>query len=221
MSTVGDGKEQRDRAFMLVSVRSSVFSARWTETKAALQRLPLAITYVLLDALEVYNAIMHSDAAESGENEALLLQLRARLQETGAREIRTWTEIEEGDHFSPYLTAVKEQFALDTHFRREVINQSFRNLQPRLRSLGVKNSRDGRMAVLAQYLLHEIACKLYLSQSRFGGFSRELLSFPEMGVMTSIYQGRYQQLSPLVRRLPTYVAVDGLWCATFREDQPS
>ena len=205
-------------AFMLVSVRSNIFSNRWNEIGPALQQAPFCMTYILLDALEIYNRLMHADisVSDAGDNSDTT-HLRERLNATNVRAILTWSEIEQQPLFSEYLRQLQACFHADIHFRREVVNQSFRNLQPRLRPLNVKNSRDPRMATFAQYLLHEIACKLYLSQE--GKFEHEILSAPEMGIMRSIYARRYARLEEIVRRQPQYLDLGSLWCATFLEGQ--
>lgn len=203
------------RAFMLVSVRSRLFSTRWPVLRDALIHADIPLTYVLLDGLEKFNTSVLADA-EFPDLERAIAAVRRRLEETPCLAVWTWGDVERQPRFAGYTDAIADCYRENAHFRRATMNQSYRNLQPRLKAANIRNSRDARMHTLAQYLLNEIACKLLLGQERL--FQCEVLPVPEMPVMKAIYAGQYAELAPLIRQPPSYNDKGALSFAAFAED---
>jgi hypothetical protein len=200
------------KAFMLVSVRGYTFWRRWPEFQQAIAQFRAPVTYILLDGLEQYNDAVIPPVATSKLADEVRTALK-RLRSTPRSSMWSWADVERQTGFAVYREVVADCYRDDAHFCRETMNQSFRNLQPRLKAAEVRNSRDPRVRNLAQYLVYEIACKLLLTQEGF--FQHELLPKPEMPLMRAIYEGGYRDIAALVRQRPVYAPIGPLWCATF------
>lgn len=89
----------------------------------------------------------------------------------------------------PYLSAVYAEFYKDASFRRHCKSQVFRNLQPKLRELGILKHTSSLTEILVPFLLAEIAFYLFVFDT--GRYERTYGLEQEMGIITDIRAGKY------------------------------
>lgn len=107
--------------------------------------------------------------------------------------------------FSKYESLVRLAYEEDGAFQRHVDNQTFRNLQPLLIRRGVRRRNDPRIPALAQYLLLELALIFYVSEE--GVADIQLGNEPEMGVVDSVFSGKYSSFQGAFRKRIQYKTI--------------
>jgi|GEM_PF-6390120 len=94
---------------------------------------------------------------------------------------------------APYLGNVYSEYYRDASFRRHCKSQVFRNLQPKLRELGILKHTSRLIEVLVPFLLAEIAYYLFVFDT--GVYEQTYGLEPEMGIITDIKARKYPALS--------------------------
>jgi len=84
-------------------------------------------------------------------------------------------------------------------FKNECNNQVFKNLDPILRRLGIYNRRFRLVEILSEYLIIEIALKVYFTQEH--GVRFEVALNDEMPIVQKMFSGKFG--SPNDRELPS------------------
>lgn len=167
-----------DRAVLLVSLGS----ARFTQANCDLLFHEAAkvdiseVTCVLLDSIELINLRSLFDLGDEYINDVV-----------EERSIRVGALIRSGDglkrnilrlsKFEGELTSYADRcseisllYRQDSSFGRLIHNQTFKNLHPILKRLGVNNSRSPVVKEMAPYLLQEMALRLAIADSGHWGW---------------------------------------------------
>lgn len=153
----------------------------------------------LLDAEEIVNAIELEGLAK----EQAAQRVAARCREfgamvDGAATVHQSSEYEGAKQYQEYLSLLEAAFQSSASFARMCRNQVYRNLHPRLRSRGARNSRDPLTARLVPYLLKEMAVKAAFFRDH--EIDVEYSPWPEMEVERALREGRYPDLSNIPKR---------------------
>ncbi len=100
-----------------------------------------------------------------------------------------WDEICRELGWSRTFEMVFKCFQGTPSFRRHCLSQTFSNLQPRFRKIGVEKKNEAQVERCACYLLEELALKACLfSSDRFAG---EIMPSAENGLVLAVYGGKY------------------------------
>jgi hypothetical protein len=120
--------------------------------------------------------------------------------------IRLWSQYAQLPEFLPYLQALRHCFKTSPPFRRHCLSQVFCNLQPLLRRCGILGKAHPTVAALSDYLLMEVAIKLYMASERI--VSVEYSIFREMSLVEAIFAGKYTSLADFCKYRPDYEFVE-------------
>lgn len=180
------------KAVVLVSLNS----ARMDELLARGERVVVDSKVENLDVLvfdvhEVINGVFFRPSkadAEHGVVETKIAVVNELfVHPFPARTLVRFSELE--TPMGPYLSAVYAEFFKDASFRRHCKSQVFRNLQPKLRELGILKHTSSLTEILAPFLLAEIAYYLFVFDT--GSYERTYGLEQEMGIITDIRAGKY------------------------------
>jgi tRNA-dependent cyclodipeptide synthase len=180
-----------EQYYCLVSIESSHFTPGLVEAYRVWARQRAMLSFVLLEGPERHNVAVFEGVSEV---RALTLcrergnQLAAFLRLSDL-ELLHWDDFRLLIPYTRVFRQVTRAFREDSSFRRHCLSQTFSNLQPKFRRLGVRNNRDPLVKRATEYLLEEVAAKLAAVES--GAFTGEILPGPEMGLMARVYSGRY------------------------------
>jgi len=173
---------------------------------------PICSTFIvcLLDVPEIinYRELREASSKEAEQwVEARCTQITADVNHIGRENVITkkWRDYAHESGFCVYEKTVANAYLTDSHYRRHLQNQTFRNLQPILSSRGIKKHRDALLNRLAEYLNLEISLKLFIANEQLADI--EFSPKPEMEILDAIYDGRYSQLEPLTRRRLDHVVL--------------
>lgn len=100
-----------------------------------------------------------------------------------------WTTVASSPSYWYWLSVVTRYYRQSGTFRRHCLNETFSNLQPRFRRLGVTTKRNPAVSTCVQFLLEEIACKV--SSFVNPDVTGELMPHRESQLFLQIYSGRY------------------------------
>jgi hypothetical protein len=202
------------RGVILVSLGSSVMSAAYLAAVAREASVAsVGLEVCLLAEPEITNVvalegvpIAQACTQISIRCETLVSHLRCLV--VGAFQISKWGDYNGAPRFKAYLEALGKEFVESHSFNRHCCNQVFRNLQPILRRHGIVSKRNARVSTLAQYLLEELALKLYLANER--QIDVEFAPEKEMEVVNAIYDGKYPNLIRFATRRAQHFIVPPL-----------
>lgn len=180
---------------------------RYVAERATADNVRLSI--FLLDSLEVSNlrilyALDESAAADRVEEQCL--KLVSQIQNGADKRVRI-SRISDllGDkRLGAVVGRVRGAFGADRRFARMCANQVFVNLHPVLRRFGIKNSRHAMVLALADYILVELALKLFLLGE--GVYDIEYGVGAEMGVWLALANGEFDAF-PRVTPSPAFSAI--------------
>lgn len=163
------------------------------------------VTFFVFDTVEALNAIFFRASTVLTERErldVLIDRVNEQLVPLHAQQpVQRFSDIEKV--MSPYMAAVYEAYYTNSSFKKHCKNQSFRNLQPKLRVVGVEKHSDPMMELLSPFLLAEIAFYLYLYDT--GSHDCVTGLEPEMEILQAIRAGKYPTLLPFVKYPLPYV----------------
>jgi len=189
-----------EAGFLLVSLGSLKLTPEIIKQQIqSAHKKNINLTLFLLDTTELRNLqILYSLDSGLAKDmvEERCLKVLYKIQETNIV-VQTFrlSELYSRESFSEILTQVKAAFAENKKFSRMCINQVYINLQPLLRKIGVKNSRNRLVSELTDYILQELALKIYLS--RLNKFTIEFGCGKEMEVWNAITRGDFPELFPV------------------------
>ncbi len=196
---------------LYVSLGASFLSASYLKRVVEFSE-PICSTFIvcLLDVPEIINYRQLQNASSEEAKrwvEARCSQITADVNDIGRDNVITkkWCDYAQESSFCVYVEAVKNAYLTDSHYRRHVLNQTFRNLQPILSSKGIKKHRDELLDKLAEYLNLEISLKLFIANERRADI--EFSPKPEMEIVDAIYNGKYSHLAPLTLRRLDHVVL--------------
>lgn len=175
--------------------------------RAAVDGVRLSI--ILLDSLEVSNLrILYAldERAAVDRVEEQCLKLVSQIQNGAGKHIRI-SRVSEllGDmKLGAAIEHVRDTFRADRRFSRMCANQVFINLHPVLRRFGIKNSRHAMVLALADYILVELALKLFLLGERI--YDIEYGIGAEMDVWLALANGEFDPFPPVTPR-PAFSAI--------------
>jgi hypothetical protein len=211
METKHVGSSGSRIGILYVSLGASFLSASYLKRVVEFSE-PICSTFIfcLLDVPEIINYRQLRDASfEEAERwvEARCSQIMADVNDIGRENVitRKWCDYAHESSFCVYEQAVANTYLTDSHYRKHVLNQTFRNLQPILSSKGVKKHSDELVNKLAEYLNLEISLKLFIANERRANI--EFSPKPEMEIVDAIYRGKYSQLAPLTQRRLAHVVL--------------
>lgn len=181
----------------LVSVGSQFFrNDSFNAYVAWAKKWNLNLSFIILDDLERYNIQVFESQTESIAS--LIANERGQRIKQAiqayTQDVWTWNEISSKHNIQMAVQHVQAMYSSNKNFQRHCHNQTFRNLQPKLRRLGISRRGDSRLEVLVQFLIKEIALKSELIRSK--NVIGELLPEPENELMIAVYKGKYSP-SPL------------------------
>ncbi|MDB6025576.1 MAG: Spermidine/putrescine transporter ATPase [Verrucomicrobiales bacterium] len=153
---------------------------------------------ILLDTMEEVNLrFFEGEHPEGGkqsvrlrceEIDRFLSHVRAtQMWQVAAIKFSALTNTEE---YRELFGSIDLLYKSNRRFRDLCLQQTFRNLHPRLTRAGVRNQRDRVVKGLVEYLLGEIALKLYLASCIPDTI--EIAPVPEMSIMERVYAGEFR-----------------------------
>jgi len=176
----------------LISVGSSFFSPEVIhklDNWAAEHQI--RIRYVILGNPERHNIRVFESVGEEKAQFLATEHAIAYQQKLGLPDghLIAWDEICAHTRFSSVFERIFSQFQNNRSFKAHCLSQTFSNLRPRFRAIGVRNKRDDRVGICVFYLLEELAIKVGAFES--GKFRGEILPREEMDIVKAIYDGSY------------------------------
>jgi ABC-type Fe3+/spermidine/putrescine transport system ATPase subunit len=164
----------------------------------------------LLDAPEILNMrILHNLdeklASDCVEEKCLKLSSQIASANQMVPQIRRVSNMYEDPRFSALLEKVRSTFISNIRFQHKCENQVYVNLHPVLKQLGVKNRRDSLVRNLADYILVELALKLFISETEECDYEYGLGD--EMDVWKSIVEGEFKEFLGVPFR-PEFLTID-------------
>lgn len=201
-----------DRGIIFVSLGSPVMTAEYLSNVILVSgAFCVELEICLLAEPEVINLVtlhkyFEADARNQvkGHCDGLTKALRRDCRD-GNVSIRTWGYYDCSSHFTHYVRLLSEQFQASRSFRNHCRNQVFTSLQPVLRNHGAFKKTHPLTGVLAQYLIEEMALKLYVASQELANV--EFGPRAEMDLVNAIYDGKYPALEELTRRRMRYIVV--------------
>ncbi len=151
----------------------------------------MRIGYVILSIPERHNiCVFKSLGAEVAQSlakeQALACQYKLGLSDD---RLISWEEICNRVQFDSAYERVVAQYQNHRSFKAHCLSQTYSNLQPRFREIGVRKKTDERVRQSVFYLLEELAIKVGAFES--GEFHGEILPREEMNIVQKIYEGTY------------------------------
>lgn len=186
------------RLVCLVSVGNPSFTHELLESYSSWARsIGCPLVCCLLDRPEIYNlmafeALGRDESAKVASAKALQLLNRLELPEKVIHQ--TFDELGAKIGYDKRLKEVNALYDSNGRFRRHCLNQTFSNLLPRFRRIGVSHKNDPKVHVAVRYLIEEIALKIALFEDCC--FRGEIMPHAESQLILSIYRGRYLTLRP-------------------------
>jgi hypothetical protein len=119
--------------------------------------------------------------------------------------VSRWSDYALDSRFDRYKEAVLKTYMKEPRFQRHCHNQTFRNLQPVLKRIGILRKNEPLVRALSEYLCLEIAMKLFIAESELACV--EFAPEGEMQILSSIYDGEYTSLLPFLNRRMRFVIV--------------
>jgi hypothetical protein len=95
-----------------------------------------------------------------------------------------------------YIAAVYQEYYTNSSFKRNCRSQIFKNLHPKLVSLGIERNKDPLVEILAPFLLVELAVYLYIFHT--GEYTVAYGLEAEMEVIAAIKSGKYPAFTPFL-----------------------
>jgi len=170
-------------------------------------------TVVILDSQEHTNLIELNDIEQAAAADSVLQKAEELLDHVH----RNWrkagittyllSQLASSPTYRDSRRALLRIYETNPSFRRHVLNQTYRNLQPLLNRKGIHRWRGSTsLERLSQYLIDEIAMKLTagidnLATVEYGP------GLEEMDICKAIYAMRYPELESLAQRPLKYVPV--------------
>lgn len=165
---------------MLVSLGSSRFTESNTELLLRAARHGIEgrcrVTFALLDRLEFENLriVFHLDDTEASdfvtERTLRLTTMLRRVTGPSDAEVLTFAELlKRIPSYEKWRESIRSLYQADRRFAGEVRTQTYRNLHPLLKRLGVRNQRNALQERLTGYLLDETAVRLAAAESEQWG----------------------------------------------------
>lgn len=206
------GRSGRMHGYVLVSLGSK----RWSEaavdavlSAAAVDKIHL--TWCLLDAAEaaslrLLQGISASSAADQVHRR--VIQVKTLLGRAGVSrsDVKLSSDLGADPEFRDIKADVVSAYGADSKFAGACRNQVFSNLQPVLRRSGIETNKDERIEELVEYLLTEIALKIFLS--RDGSEAVEFSLHPQMPIWTSVTSGAFPSLAAVEPRSVSHRTVE-------------
>jgi hypothetical protein len=207
MNTSAGAKEKAVCLLSLGSSRDPLAAAALYAKTAAERGSKLILCP--LDSLEAINRrVFHGDLA--GSASPYIAEACRRIEEFCCNDVSAplyipYSCFEVTIEFSRYLARFLDLFTTNRGFRSEVRNQTYRNLQPVLRSKGIEKKNRPVLDMLSEFLVREIALKCYLGNESIADVEYGLA--PEMKLMQSICSLHYAGIADLVHRQLEFVQV--------------
>lgn len=176
------------RLFCLVSVNSSHYTQDNLEAiENTCTATGLEVDFILIDEPEVYNIM----ALESmGVEDARLCahsrsnEYRNKMVHWGYRP-KKWLDAVSENLYRKYREWLSGSINESRKVKSEVLNQTYSNLYPKFRKLGI-NKNDDRVLIATEYLIDEIAMKLCLYDNRI--YDGEVMWCEEMRYVLKCYE---------------------------------
>lgn len=187
---------ERRKYCCLVSVGSRVFSPaavrrmrRWARSQ------DFEIEFVILDELEAINLEVFEGMTSRAALKAASRRSEQRVKALGLAdgEVLSWRVARSRVKYAYFSELIGRVFAEKGAFYRAVINQVFRNLQPRFRKLGVEKNSHPVVERASGYLVQEVAWKAAAFCS--GPYHGEILPYEENMLILELYSGKYLSLA--------------------------
>ena len=204
-------KLQMGSGIFLVSLGSPRITASVVERIASsAANAGKSLDIYLLDISEVSNQKLLSRLSEQDARDRVeeqCVRFASYIPNRLRRQIRLLrvSDLESISGFVSCLSDVRAAYAGNARFRHKCDNQVYVNLQPVLAELGVKNRRHPIIRGLVDYLLTEMALKLFLLNGQ--GYDIEYGISSPMDVWESLVQGEFTEFGPIVSR-PQYMLVE-------------
>lgn len=151
----------------------------------------LSLVVVVLDSLEAINAQAIEGMSPSAAFKAA--KQRAAAVTSGIRQrnltILPFDQAIERFNAGPFMSRFEDAFDEDREFRSHCLNETFSNLLPKFKRLGVHEKSNKRVWLSARYLIGELALKSGLAAATevYG----EIMPRAEGSLALAIYEGRY------------------------------
>jgi tRNA-dependent cyclodipeptide synthase len=176
----------------LISIGSSLFNPdliREFDGWAADHRM--RIRYAILGNPERHNIRVFQSVGEETAQSIAVEHSIACQEKLGLPDANLigWDEICTRTRYNSVLERILSQFQKDRSFKAHCLSQTFSNLRPRFREIGVRNKADARVGLSVFYLLEELAIKI--GAFEYGEFYGEILPREEMDIVKEIYAGTY------------------------------
>jgi len=182
--------EMRIKPYILISLGSVFMNKEYIEkviSKLSQAELPLDL--IFLDSLEIINKRIIE--GETEENSEKIIAKRKEdfynIQNTKTHSFADSYEFDEN-----YVSTYKVLFNLyesNKSFRNILYSQTYTNLAPRLKRIGIFNQRHHLLHQLSIYLLKEITLILYLK--KYGLFDTLISPEKKMNVFQFLKDGKY------------------------------
>jgi tRNA-dependent cyclodipeptide synthase len=178
--------------FWLISVGSGRLSSGLvTEYRSWAEELGDRIHFMVLEAPERFNVSIFEgrslpDAALIAKQRAWAVQRELNLPSS---EVTPWARLRDQIGYSFQRERIYAQYNKDRSFERHCLSQTYSNLQPRFRRVGVDRKTHPKVKIAVNYLLEELAIKIGVFEN--GPFDGEIVPFGEMEVTKRIYSGHY------------------------------
>jgi iron(III) transport system ATP-binding protein len=154
------------------------------------------IEVLLLDSTEAINILILSDSTTEKANHKARVQAhnyRARLYTRHPFiNISLLSDYQKRHDFLSLVASVERLYFENKSFQNHCHNQIFRNLHPRLKGVGARNSRSEVVRKLYKYLVIELALLIYLHNQ--GNYKRHYSLNQEMDIWNDIRIGKYGSL---------------------------
>lgn len=167
-------RNEANKTFLLISLGSPVFSSNYVSECISISNNDKSeITLVILDKYEAANRTVLYQESKQSSFKVVEQQVEGMISRySNIAEVIKSNDLAEIKEYSEIEREIRQIYDENVSTQHYVNNEVFRNLDPRLRSIGVRNSRDSRVALLTPYLLHEAAVYAWLANT--GRYTKEI-----------------------------------------------
>jgi putative spermidine/putrescine transport system ATP-binding protein len=169
----------------------------------------ISLTVFLLDLAELINLrelynLDHQAASDRVEEQCLKILSQLQVTSNDTLQIKRISALSADPRFVLALEKVRSSYRTDRRFQHMCDNQVYINMQPQLGRRGAKNRRHPIVASLAEYLIIELALKLFLLET--SSYHVEFGLGPEMQIWNAIVSGEFDSFPP--HFAPPFISVE-------------
>lgn len=179
-------------AILFVSLGSGQWNKRVFSKLNKLIDKKSNLTCFLLDyAEDVNQKILNgcNDLQAQFNVEELVARNSISLINNGFKDIRLSSDLSDKKHFLFYYQKLKDLYRLKKKFYKDCNMQVYKNLHPKLKKVGIKNQRDILIESLSEYLIYELALKVYIFNNF--NYDTEYMVHERMDVWECLSLGEY------------------------------